>query len=147
MKVFAAYGQPTTSADAARYSGAVWIDPVADGEPPARLHADRVRFAPGARTAWHTHPMGQMLLVLDGVGLVQQDGCRAVRLTAGDAVAVAPGERHWHGATPEHSFVHIAVQGPDHRGCMADWHELLADADYRAAADNAGAAGSPTQRL
>ena len=138
MKVIEAGAKPSTPVDPARYSGEVWTDALIEGAPPGNVNVARVAFSPGARTAWHIHPFGQILVVVSGLGLVCKEGEVAVRLRPGDSVAIAPGERHWHGATPDHAFVHYAIQGADNDGRMADWQELVDNADYQIAADAAG---------
>ena len=142
MKVIEAGARASTPADPARYSGEVWTDALVEGAPPGAIHVARVVFSPGARTAWHTHFYGQILVAVSGVGLVCTAGAPAVRLRAGDSVAIAPGERHWHGATPDHAFTHYAIQGADEDGRLADWRELVDDADYRIAADAAHPGGA-----
>ena len=137
MKVIEAGVRPSTPADPARYSGEVWTDALIEGAPPGNVNVARVAFSPGARTAWHIDPFGQILVVVSGLGLVCKAGEAAVRLRPGDSVAIAPGERHWHGATPDHAFVHYAIQGADNDGRMADWQELVDDDDYQIAADAA----------
>ena len=134
MQVNEAGARPSTPADPARYSGEVWTDALIEGGAPGNINVARVAFSPGARTAWHTHPFGQILVAISGIGLVCKAGEPAIRLRAGDSVAIAPGERHWHGATPDHAFSHFAIQGADGEGRMADWQELVNDDDYRAAA-------------
>ena len=137
MHVIAAGARPSTPAYPARYSGEVWTDALVEGGPPGNVNVARVAFSPGARTAWHTHPFGQILVVVSGVGLVCKAGEPALRLRAGDSVAIAPGERHWHGATPDQAFTHYAIQGADSDGRMADWQDLVNDASYQTAADAA----------
>lgn len=134
MQVIEAGARPSAPADPARYSGEVSTDALIEGGPPGNVNVARVAFSPGARTAWHTHPYGQILLVVSGVGLICKAGEPAIRLRAGDSVAIAPGERHWHGATPDHAFTHYAIQGADSDGRMADWQDLVDDTQYRTAA-------------
>ena len=134
MRLIRAGEGPSRLAAPDRYTGTVWTRALAVGDPPGRLHVVHATFAPGARTAWHTHPFGQILVAISGIGVVCKAGEPAIRLRAGDSVAIAPGERHWHGATPDHAFSHYAIQGADGEGRMADWQELVADDDYRAAA-------------
>ncbi|HUR57783.1 MAG TPA: cupin domain-containing protein [Opitutaceae bacterium] len=112
------------------FTGTVWLDPIVAAKPPSRVRAARVAFEPGARTAWHTHPLGQTLHVLAGVGRVQQDGHPVRTLRPGDTVVILPGERHWHGAAPTHSMVHLAIQEADDLGNAVTWLERVADADY-----------------
>jgi len=96
-----------------------------------------VRFAPGARTAWHAHPQGQVLYVTEGVGLAQSRGARARLLLPGDVVVFAPGEEHWHGAFPDRFLVHLALQGADGEGRTAYWGEKVMEEAYREAAREA----------
>jgi quercetin dioxygenase-like cupin family protein len=118
-------------ADPAYFTGTVWQEPVIEAPAPARVRALRVTFEPGARTAWHTHPLGQTLHVLSGVGRIgTRDG--TVRLIrAGDTVWIPPGEEHWHGATPDQIMCHLAIQEAE-GGRAADWLEPVSDADYDA---------------
>jgi quercetin dioxygenase-like cupin family protein len=134
MQVNKAGARSSTPADPARYSGEVWTDALIEGGPPGHINVARVAFSPGARTAWHTHPYGQILVAISGIGLVCRAGGPAIRLRAGDNVAIEPSERHWHGATPDHAFSHYAIQGADGDGRMAVWQDLVTDDDYRNAA-------------
>jgi quercetin dioxygenase-like cupin family protein len=101
---------PTKQAPADAFTGTVWHDPIIDAPPPARIRANRVTFEPGARTAWHTHPLGQTLHVILGVGRVQTWGGPVREIKAGDTVWIPPGEKHWHGAASRTGMVHIAMQ-------------------------------------
>jgi quercetin dioxygenase-like cupin family protein len=112
------------------FVGRVWIDEFVPAEPPARLHVLRVFFEPGARTAWHTHPMGQVLHILSGVCRVQRQGEPPVDLHPGDTVRFEPGERHWHGAAPGRSMTHLAIQRTMEDGNEVTWQEQVSDADY-----------------
>jgi quercetin dioxygenase-like cupin family protein len=104
---------------------------VIEAPEPARVRALRVTFEPGARTAWHTHPLGQTLHVLSGVGRVGTRGGPVQVIRAGDTVWIPPGEEHWHGATPDQMMCHLAIQeGQD--GRTADWLEQVSDAEYDA---------------
>jgi quercetin dioxygenase-like cupin family protein len=110
--------QPSTKGSADRFVGDVWIDVVAQGQEPSRLRVSAVRFAPGARNAWHAHALGQTVHVTEGIGLIQSRGNDAVRIRAGDTVHTPPGEWHWHGAAPDHFMTHLAMweapaQGPE----------------------------------
>jgi quercetin dioxygenase-like cupin family protein len=109
------------------------MDRIVKAPAPARVGAYRVTFAPGARTAWHTHPLGQTLHVLMGVGRVQCRGDTLRVLRPGDTVWIPPGEEHWHGAAPDAAMVHIAFQEADAEGREAGWLEQVTDADYLAA--------------
>jgi quercetin dioxygenase-like cupin family protein len=115
------------------FSGEVSISPVADGAIPTTAKSAVVSFAAGARTAWHTHPKGQMLYVLSGLCLAQTWGGSVQTLRTGDSVWFPPGEKHWHGAAPDEGMVHFAVQEAE-SGATVDWLELLTDDEYRAAA-------------
>jgi quercetin dioxygenase-like cupin family protein len=117
------------------FTGEVWLDEIAIGAPPSNLRIHAVTFAPGARTAWHTHPLGQALHVLSGVGRVQVAGESAREIVPGDHVWIAPGERHWHGATPDRIFVHLAVQEATPEGDEASWFEHVADEHYAVSGD------------
>jgi quercetin dioxygenase-like cupin family protein len=111
------------------FTGTVWQDPIIEAPDPARIRALRVSFEPGARTAWHTHPLGQTLYVVSGVGRVGLRGQAPRVIRAGDTVWIPPGEEHWHGAAPETGMVHIAMQeGLD--GTVADWLDQVSEADY-----------------
>ena len=119
------------------FTGLVWVDSVVDasliGEG-SRLQAAQVTFTPGARTAWHTHPMGQTLYVLSGVGWAQKEGELALVIRAGDVVVIAAGENHWHGAEAGHTMVHLAMQEADENGSVVVWGRQVTDAEYGAAA-------------
>lgn len=115
------------------FTGTVWLDEIVVGVPPSNLRVHSVTFAPGARTAWHTHPLGQALHVLSGVGRVQKAGEPVREIRPGDSVWVEPGERHWHGASPDHVFVHLAVQEATPSGEEATWLEHVTEEEYSAA--------------
>ena len=104
-------------------------DPVVSAPDPARIRAATVTFEPGARTAWHTHPLGQTLVVLSGAGLAQTDGGPVTPLRPGDTVWFAPGEKHWHGAAPDCAMSHLALQEALD-GKAVDWLEHVSDAQY-----------------
>ncbi|MFL5333344.1 MAG: cupin domain-containing protein [Geminicoccaceae bacterium] len=114
------------------FIGSVWQDPIIEASAPARVRALRVTFAPGARTAWHTHPVGQTLHVLQGLGLTQSRGGPLRSIRPGDTVWIAPGEEHWHGATPQTTMVHLAIQEADESGTTANWLEQVNESDYTA---------------
>ena len=133
MNVLRAGDTPSMGVNPEWYSGAVWTTALVTGEPPQRLHVVRATFAPAARTAWHTHPFGQILIAMAGTGRVQLAGEPVQVLAPGDSVAIAPGERHWHGAGPDQVFTHISIQGATLDGTMADWSNLVSDAEYRQA--------------
>jgi quercetin dioxygenase-like cupin family protein len=115
------------------FTGTVWIDDVVAGGAPSRLNSARVSFEPGARTAWHTHPMGQALHVLSGVGWVQLKGEAARAIRPGDSVWIEAGEVHWHGAQAGHTMVHLAMQEKDDAGVAVVWGEHVTEAEYGAA--------------
>ncbi len=126
-------GSQAASRGAADYfTGSVQIDPLFQAAAPARGLGANVTFAPGARTAWHTHPLGQTLIVTAGSGLVQRWGGAIEVIQPGDVVWIAPGEKHWHGATATTAMSHIAiVERLD--GQSAAWQEQVSDAQYGAA--------------
>ena len=129
MKIHHAASRPSLRAPAAYFTGTVWQDPVVATEAPARLIATRVTFEPGARTVWHTHPLGQTLYVLSGVGLVQLEGEAVQEIKPGDTVWIPPGEKHWHGASPTNGMSHLAMQEALN-GSAVDWLEQVTDGDY-----------------
>lgn len=131
MKIFPNGSRPTTKARADWFTGTVWQDPVIEAPEPARIRALRVAFEPGARTAWHSHPLGQTLFVLSGMGLVGRRGEAAQQISAGDTVWIPPAEEHWHGASATTGMVHLAMQEALD-GRVADWLEQVTDADYAA---------------
>src|SRR4030081_1549819 len=114
------------------FTGTVFRDPIIEAPSPARLRGARVSFEPGARTAWHTHPLGQTLHVIFGCGRVQTWGGKVQEIRAGDTVWIPPGEKHWHGAAPETRMVHIALQEALD-GKHVDWLEPVSDAQYAVA--------------
>jgi quercetin dioxygenase-like cupin family protein len=115
------------------FTGAVYVDTVATPSGPSRLSASSVHFTPGARTAWHTHPNGQTIFVIEGVGLAQRRGGPIEVIRPGDRVFFEPGEDHWHGAPPTRFMTHIAMLDVDDKGISATWGEHVSDAEYGAA--------------
>ncbi len=115
------------------FTGDVHIDAVASPSPPSRVAAAFVHFAPGARTAWHTHPLGQTLYVTEGVCVCQCRGGASEELRPGDRVYFAPGEEHWHGAGPGRFMTHLAIQEADEHGSAVAWGEHVSDEEYAAA--------------
>ena len=112
------------------FTGTVRIDPLfLQAREPARATGAAVTFEPGARTAWHTHPLGQTLIVTSGVGLVQREGGPIEQIRPGDVVSFMPGEKHWHGATPQTAMTHIAIQEAL-EGKSVDWMEKVTDEQY-----------------
>jgi quercetin dioxygenase-like cupin family protein len=122
----------TRRAPAEYFTGTVFQDPVNTAPSPARVSIARVTFTPGARTAWHTHPLGQTLYVLSGCGRVQIEGEPVREICAGDVVWILPGEKHWHGAAPTTMMCHLAVQ-EQVDGSAATWLEHVTDAQYEVA--------------
>ena len=123
---------PSRRTPAKWFTGTVWQDPIVEAPEPARLRAVRVSFEPGARTAWHTHPLGQTLHVVHGVGRAQTWGGPVREIRAGDTVWIPPGEKHWHGAAPECSMAHIAMQEAKD-GVAVEWMEHVTDEQYAVA--------------
>jgi quercetin dioxygenase-like cupin family protein len=114
------------------FTGTVWQDPIIEAPAPARIRGARVSFEPGARTAWHTHPLGQTLHVISGVGRFQSWGMPIHEIRPGDTIWIEPDEKHWHGAGPDTAMVHIALH--EHRdGQHVVWLEKVSDAQYQAA--------------
>ena len=113
------------------FTGAVRIDPLFTAADPARVQGASVTFEPGARTAWHTHPLGQTLIVTAGCGRAQKWGERAEEIRPGDVVWFAPGEKHWHGATAATGMTHIAIQ-ERLDGKVVHWMEQVSEEEYRA---------------
>ncbi len=111
------------------FTGAVRIDPLFEAPAPARVRGSGVTFEPGARTAWHTHPLGQTLIVTAGLGWAQRDGGPVEEIRPGDVVWFAPGEKHWHGATSTTAMTHIAIQEALD-GKVVDWMEKVSDRQY-----------------
>ena len=129
MDIKRADSQPSAKGPSDWFSGTVRIDPLFPVREPARAAANTVTFEPGARTAWHTHPLGQTLIVLSGCGRVQREGGPVEEVRPGDVVWFEPGERHWHGAGPTTAMTHIAIQ-ESLEGKAVDWMEKVSDADY-----------------
>jgi quercetin dioxygenase-like cupin family protein len=116
------------------FTGTVYLDTVAQPSPPARTAAALVHFTPGARTAWHTHPLGQTIFVTEGVGLCQREGGPVEEIRPGDRVFFEPGENHWHGASPTRFMVHLAIQEADESGAFVAWGAHVTDPEYAAPA-------------
>lgn len=125
------------------FTGQVQVEMLFGAEAPARASCGRVTFQPGARTAWHTHPLGQTLIVTDGAGRVQEWGKPVQEIRAGDVVRIAPGVKHWHGAAPDSSMTHLAIQEALD-GRTVDWMEKVTDEQY--GAPPAGQAGAARPR-
>src|SRR6266567_7820157 len=129
--------RPSEKGGADRFTGDVWLDVVARGEEPSRIRVSVVRFAPGARNAWHSHAVGQTVHVTEGVGLIQSRGEKPVEIRPGETVHTPPGEWHWHGAAPERFMTHLAMWEASAEGKEADWGEQVSDPEYAAAAQEA----------
>jgi quercetin dioxygenase-like cupin family protein len=125
--------QTSAKGSAEWFTGDVWIDAIARGEEPSRIRVNAVRFTPGARTAWHSHALGQTLYVTEGVGLAQSRGGEVIEIRPGDIIYTPSREWHWHGAAPDHYMTHLSMtegvgenQGPD-----PEWAEHVTDAEYQ----------------
>jgi quercetin dioxygenase-like cupin family protein len=130
MNIVRASATPSKRGPADYFTGEVWLDEITPPASGSDVRTLRVTFTPGARTAWHTHPHGQLLRILSGVGRVQKAGEPVVEVHPGDVVWFAPGERHWHGAAPNRIMCHLAVQRADDSGATTTWQEHVTDADY-----------------
>jgi quercetin dioxygenase-like cupin family protein len=133
MQIKRCGSQPSGAGPAEYFTGRVRIDPMTAAPDPAPFSCASVTFEPGARTAWHTHPLGQALIVTAGCGWAQTDGGPVETIRAGDTVWFAPGERHWHGATAQTGMTHIAM-APVLDGRAVDWLDQVTEAHYLAAA-------------
>jgi quercetin dioxygenase-like cupin family protein len=131
MEIKRAGTEPSTKGPAEWFTGAVRIDPLFTAADPARVQGASVTFEPGARTAWHTHPLGQTLLVTAGRGWAQRWGEPVEEIRPGDVVWFAPGEKHWHGATATTGMTHIAIQ-ERLEGKVVYWMEHVSDEQYKA---------------
>jgi quercetin dioxygenase-like cupin family protein len=129
MDITRAGSQPSGKGPAGWFTGTVRIDPLFAVAAPSRAAANTVTFEPGARTAWHTHPLGQMLIVTAGLGLVQREGGAIEEIRPSDVVRFSPGEKHWHGASPAVAMTHIAIQ-ESLDGKAVDWMEHVSDEQY-----------------
>jgi quercetin dioxygenase-like cupin family protein len=142
MVIYPCGSLPTHRGPADNFTGTAWQELIIDAPAPARLHSGVARFEPGARTAWHSHPVGQTLYVVSGVGLVQAWGDKAREIRAGDVVWIPPNQKNWHGASRVTNLVYIAMQEALD-GEYATWMEHVSDEQYKAAADDhAPAAGT-----
>ena len=130
MEIKRAGSQPSGKGPAEWLTGTVRIDPLFQATEPARAAGNRVTFEPGARTAWHTHPLGQTLIVASGCGWAQRWGGPIEEIRPDDVVWFLPGEKHWHGATPTTAMTHIAIQEVLN-GKPVDWMEQVSDEQYR----------------
>src|SRR3989440_3939809 len=130
MNIKRAGSQPSGKGPGDNFTGIVRIDPLAKAADPARMLAVSVTFEPGARTAWHTHPLGQTLIVTSGCGWVQSEGGPKVEIRPGDVIWCPPNEKHWHGATTITAMTHIAIQ-ESLDGKVVDWMEKVSEEQYR----------------
>jgi quercetin dioxygenase-like cupin family protein len=129
MEIKRCGSQPSVEGPDAYFTGTVRIDPLFQAPDPARIAGASVTFEPGARTAWHTHPLGQTLVVTSGLGLAQRWGGPAEEIRPGDVVWFPPGEKHWHGASPTTAMTHLAIQEALD-GSPVEWLEKVSDEQY-----------------
>ena len=130
MELKRAGSQPSAKGSAEFFTGNVRIDPLNAPPAPARVSCASVTFEPGARSAWHTHPLGQMLIVTAGLGWAQREGGPIEEIRPGDIIWFAPDEKHWHGATPTTAMTHIAIQEALD-GKVAEWMEKVSEEEYQ----------------
>ena len=131
MEIKRSGSQPSGKGPADYFTGAVRVDPLFEAPDPARVRSAHVTFEPGARTAWHTHPLRQTLIVTSDLGWVQRAGGPIEEIRPRDVVWFSPGEKHWHGASPTTAMTHIAIQEALN-GKVVDWMEKVSDTQYRA---------------
>jgi quercetin dioxygenase-like cupin family protein len=122
--------RPSTQGPEEWFTGQARIDPLFQAAEPRRAGGALVTFEPGARTAWHTHPLGQTLIVMSGLGWTQCEGEPKEEIRPGDVITCPPGKKHWHGATPTTAMSHIAIQEHDADGKVVDWMEKVSDEQY-----------------
>jgi quercetin dioxygenase-like cupin family protein len=130
MKITRANSAVSKRGPADYFTGVVWLNEITSAPYSSDVRAVMVTFEPGARTAWHTHPHGQLIQIVSGFGRVQKSGEGVVEVLAGDVVWFEPGERHWHGAAPLQMMSHLATQRTDSDGKTATWLELVTDGEY-----------------
>jgi len=130
MEIKRAGSQPSAQGPSDWFTGTVRVDPLFQAPDPARVSAASVTFESGARTAWHTHPLGQTLIVSAGCGWAQREGGPVEEIRPGDVVWFPPDEKHWHGATPTTAMTHVAIQ-ESLNGKVVDWMEKVSDEQYR----------------
>lgn len=147
IRVTRSGAQPPQAAPADHFTGSVQVDSPFQASAPGRVSGARVRFEPGARTAWHAHPLGQTLIVTAGAGRVQRWGDPVDEIRQGDVVWIPPGQKHWHGAAPDSSMTHVAIT-EQLEGKTVEWMEKVADAQYGASlrGQASGADASPRPR-
>jgi quercetin dioxygenase-like cupin family protein len=131
MEIKRSGSQPSGKGPAEYFTGTVRVDPLIEAPEPARVRGAHVTFEPGARTAWHTHPLGQTLIVTFGLGWVQREGGPIEEIRPSDVVWFSPGEKHWHGAAATTAMTHIALQ-ERLNGKVVDWMEKVTDEQYQA---------------
>ena len=131
MDILRAGARPSAKGPAGWFTGTVRVDPLFNPFDAQRVQGAQVTFEPGARTAWHTHPLGQTLIIVSGFGRVQRESGPVEEIRPGDVVWIAPGEKHWHGASPQTAMTHIAVQEIKD-GKAVEWMDHVTDADYGA---------------
>ena len=123
--------EPSVKGPAQMFTGDVWFDVIAAPQPePSRMRVNAVHFAPCARTAWHSHAVGQTLHVTEGVGLIQARGGEVTEIRPGDTIYTPPGEWHWHGAAPDHFMTHLAMWEAPAEGAESEWGDLVSDEEY-----------------
>ena len=137
MEIRRSGSQPSGKGPAEYFTGAVRVDPLFEAPEPARVRGAHVTFEPGARTAWHTHPLGQTLIVTSGLGWVQREGGPVEEIRPGDVVWFAPGEKHWHGATATTGMSYIAIQEALN-GSPVTWMEKVSDGQYASRSQSSG---------
>jgi quercetin dioxygenase-like cupin family protein len=130
MEIKRCGSRPSGKGPSEYFTGSVRVDPLFEAPEPSRVRSAIVTFEPGARTAWHTHPLGQILIVTSGLGWAQREGGPIQEIRPGDVVWFSPGEKHWHGATATTAMTHIAVQEALN-GSPVDWMEKVEDEQYR----------------
>ena len=129
-KIIRASERATTTQPPTNFVGTVYADEVVVGQSPSRMRATRITFTPGARTNWHTHPVGQVLFCLSGVGRYQLEGDQVQEIRPGDTVIIPPDARHWHGSAPGQLFSHLALSENNDAGGGTQWFEAVSDEDY-----------------
>ncbi|SDL72328.1 Cupin domain protein [Arthrobacter sp. ov407] len=123
--------QPSVKGPVHMFTGDVWFDVIAAPQPePSRMRVNAVHFAPCARTAWHSHAVGQTLHVTEGVGLIRARGGEVTVIRPGDTIYTPPGEWHWHGAAPDHFMTHLAMWEAPAEGAESEWGDLVTDEEY-----------------
>jgi quercetin dioxygenase-like cupin family protein len=130
VQILRSGSRPSRAGELANFTGSVRLDPLFAAAAPSRMSGASVTFEPGARSNWHTHPVGQVLIVTAGLGWVRQWGAEIQEMRPGDVIQIPPGVRHWHGASPTTSVTHIALQ-EQLEGRAVDWMEPVSDAQYR----------------